>query len=122
MIIHCLFPSWQLTFSPEVWDTDFQSYGLLAKYRRNISSIKAKVITGVDIDYSPSHTTVNDITVVAGGDGTYNNFITNDRVYDFDANQFGISPYIHAEAEVVKDLTLYAGSVKIISIWIILII
>ena len=75
-----LFPSWQLTFSPEVWDTDFQSYGLLAKYRRNIPSIKAKVITGVDIDYSPSHTTVNDITAVAGGDGTYNNFTINDRV------------------------------------------
>ena len=104
-----LMPSWQLTYAPEVWDTDFKSYGLLAKYRRNIPSLNAKVITGVDIDYSPSHTTVNDITASAGSDGTYTDYSVGTRVYDFDANQLGISPYIHAEAEVVKDLTLHAG-------------
>lgn len=88
-----------------MWDTDFQSYGLLAKYRRNIPSLKAKVITGVDIDYSPSQTTVNDITATADSTGTYTDYTVGTRVYDFDANQLGISPYIHAEAEVINDIT-----------------
>lgn len=103
-----LMPSWQLTYSPEIWNTTFESYGLLAKYRRNIPSIKTQIITGVDLDYSPSHNTVDDISAVAQN-GIYRNFTTGKRVYDFDANQLGISPYVHIEKEITNKLTAHAG-------------
>jgi iron complex outermembrane recepter protein len=103
-----LMPSWQLTYAPEVWNTKFQSYGLLAKYRRNIPSIQTTVITGVDFDYSPSTNTVNDINAKANG-GIYRDFTIGKRVYDFDANQLGISPYVHLEKAITQKLTASAG-------------
>lgn len=103
-----LMPSWQLTYSPEISNTQFQSYGLLAKYRRNMPSIQTQVITGVDVDYSPSKNTVNDINAVPNG-GIYRDFTLGKRVYDFDANQLGISPYVHLEKAITKKLTASAG-------------
>lgn len=104
-----LMPSWQLAYQPEIYTTAFQSYGVQTKYRRNIPSMNAKIITGVDVDYTPSQNTADDITAIPDAAGNYRNYTLGSRVYDFNADQLAISPYLHTDIEVLKDLTLSAG-------------
>ena len=49
-----LMPSWMLTYDPNDRDYQFQSYGVLAKYRRKLPDQNVELITGVDVDYTPS--------------------------------------------------------------------
>ncbi len=104
-----LMPSWQLGYQPEIYEIAFQSYGVQSKYRRNIPSIKAQVIVGTDVDYTPSTFIADDIIATPDADGIYRNYTQNGRVYDFTADQLAISPYLHGEIKPVKDLTLSAG-------------
>lgn len=104
-----LMPSWQLTYQPDTFENSFQSYGFQSKYRRNIPSIDAKVITGLDLDYTPSSFISNDITASPDGNGVYENFTVNQRVYDFTANQLAVAPYVHGEIKPIDKLTLSAG-------------
>ncbi|MEZ5813513.1 MAG: TonB-dependent receptor [Alphaproteobacteria bacterium] len=104
-----LMPSWMLTYDPNDRDYQFQSYGILAKYRRKLPDSNAEIITGVDIDYSPSTYEEKRLSVTQNG----NIFVDTDETgrtnYDFDADQFSISPYVHGEWQALSKVRLTGG-------------
>lgn len=105
-----LMPSWMLTYDPNDRDYQFQSYGLLAKYRRNLDAIDAEFITGVDVDYTPSTYKEVRLTTTRDANGIFTDTAETGRVnYDFDADQLSISPYIHTEWQALERLRLTGG-------------
>lgn len=105
-----LMPSWMLDFDPNDRDYEFQSYGFLAKYRRKLPSLNAEIITGIDVDYTPSTYEERRLSVTRNADGIFTDTSETGRLnYDFDANQLSISPYVHSEWQAKEKLRLTAG-------------
>jgi outer membrane receptor protein involved in Fe transport len=107
-----LLPSWQLTFDPQTWDTRNNSLGLLAKYRRTLPSLNARVIAGFDADYSPGSFTASRAvlnTTGSGGDRFFNSFTSGARQYDYDVTYEQLSPYVHAEWSPAPKLRFDGG-------------
>ena len=48
-----LLPNWTLTFDPTVYTTDNASFGLLAKWQRDLTPMRTTLLAGVDVDLSP---------------------------------------------------------------------
>lgn len=104
-----LMPSWMLSYDPNVRIDTFQSYGMLAKYRRNLPDWNVLFITGVDMDYTPSTYEERQITALQSG-GIFTDYRhTGRRNYDFEANQSSISPYVHGEWQATQKLRLDTG-------------
>lgn len=103
-----LMPSWMLTYDPNDRVSEFQSYGVLAKFREKISET-IEWIAGVDVDYTPS--SYREIRLAPNiQDGIYTSANPTGRVnYDFEADQLAIAPYIHTEWQTSKQLRLTAG-------------
>lgn len=98
-----LMPYWTLGYDPQQYTTAFQSYGLLTKYRHNFDSMNAVLITGIDMDSTPSTYEEDQISVSKIG-RIYTGFTKTGRTnYDFDATQKSISPYIHTEWQLAED-------------------
>jgi outer membrane receptor protein involved in Fe transport len=104
-----LMPSWMLGYDPNDRDYQFQSYGLLAKYRLKIPESKIEVITGVDVDFSPSTYEEKRLSTTQNGAIYVDTQETGRTNYDFDADQFSISPYVHAEWQALPKLRLTGG-------------
>jgi outer membrane receptor protein involved in Fe transport len=107
-----LLPSWQLTFDPQLWSTRNTSVGMLAKYRRDFAPMRARVIAGADVDYSPGSFTADQAvlaTVGTGNDRIFQSYRTGARQYDFDVAYTAVSPYLHTELSPVRRLRLDAG-------------
>ncbi len=94
--------------------TEFYSLGMLAKYRRDFSPLRTRLITGVDFDYSPGKyyerrtivtrdTQTLKYTGFSFDPSTVNN-------YDYDATFFGASPYAQAEFSPVEKLRVTVGA------------
>jgi len=107
-----MMPSWMVSYDPNYRETQFESFGLLTKWRHYFNQ-NSFVITGVDIDHTPSSyqeydVTVNDVLI--NGQTYYTDFEKNGIVnYDYDATQTSISPYLHLEHKPTQKLTLSAG-------------
>jgi outer membrane receptor protein involved in Fe transport len=96
-------PNWQLTFDPEVWDTRNNSFGLLAKYRRDFAPARTRVITGVDFDYSPGSARSDGITVQkTGPDSAWTTYTVSGVHYDYNVTYAQASPYVHVEFSPVS--------------------
>lgn len=105
-----LMPSWMLRYDANDRDYQFQSYGFLAKYRRKLPSINAEIITGVDVDYTPSTYEEVRITATQDANGIFTDTSETGRTnYNFDANQLSVSPYVHGELQAQEKLRLTAG-------------
>lgn len=105
-----LMPSWMLSYDPNDRDYQFQSYGVLAKFRRKLPEQKAEFIAGVDVDYTPSTYREVRLSTVRDAAGIYTNTLETGRVnYDYDADQLSISPYLHTEWQRSKKLRLTGG-------------
>lgn len=105
-----LMPSWMLSYDANDRDYQFQSFGFLAKYRRKMPDLKTELITGVDVDYTPSTYTEKRLTTTTDGDGIYTDTTETGRTnYDFNADQLSISPYIHGEWQALEKLRLSGG-------------
>ncbi|WP_240914075.1 TonB-dependent receptor [Microbulbifer sp. SH-1] len=102
-----MMPSWMVTYDPNIRDTEFSSYGLLLKYRRDYD--RGEVIVGVDADYTPSEYAEERITVSQQGDIYTDYQRTGVLTYRFDSEQTSVSPYIHGELEVGDAWRLSAG-------------
>jgi len=104
-----LMPSWMLTYDPNDRNYQFQSYGLLAKYRKKLPDAGVEYILGVDTDYSPS--TYREIRLIPQiENGIYTDTNPTGRTnYNYDADQLSISPYIHTEWQVKPSVLLTAG-------------
>src|SRR5207253_7639769 len=48
-----ILPNWQLSYDPQTYTTRNYSLGALVRARRDFAPMRARVIGGVDIDYSP---------------------------------------------------------------------
>jgi hypothetical protein len=48
-----LLPSWQLSFDPQVWESQNYSVGLLTHWRRTLPQLRTSLSTGIDLEYSP---------------------------------------------------------------------
>jgi len=106
-----MMPSWMVSYDANVRDTQFESFGLLSKWRRKFNN-GGQVISGLDIDHTPSRYEEFD---VATGDITRDGDIitgftrSDDLNYKYSATQTSISPYIHLENQITPNIRLSAG-------------
>ena len=103
-----ILPNWSLTYDPAVWQTSNGSLGFLAKYRRDLAPMDARVIAGLDVDWSPGQHAEQQIAPVRLN-GVFADYQAGDQLYDYRVTFVGISPYLHAEASPAERLRLTAG-------------
>lgn len=103
-----LLPNWSLGYDPTVYNTENKSFGVLAKYRRDFEPYRARLIAGVDMDYSPGSRLEQSINTVKSGNN-YTAYSTGPTVYDYDVTFKEISPYVHGEMSPSERLRLTAG-------------
>lgn len=98
---------------PTVYTTENQSFGLMAKWRRDFpETMNARIIAGVDIDHSPGSRDEDRIFVTRTGVGAsrnYTAYTVGPKLYDYDVTFTGISPYVHAEISPIERLRLTGG-------------
>lgn len=104
-----LLPNWSLSYDPIVYETSNDSLGVLIKHRQNFKEGKAKLITGVDIDYSPGAYKENAITPTKVG-SIYTDYTLDALQYDFDATFQSVSPYIHYERSLSDSVRFSTGA------------
>jgi outer membrane receptor protein involved in Fe transport len=106
-----LMPYWQLSYDPQVYDTKNYSAGLLAKYRRDLAPLHARLIVGADGDWSPgSFNAQQVIASKTGSDQIYSSYTTGELQYDYDVTYRAISPYVQVEISPVSRLRLNVGA------------
>jgi len=106
-----LIPSWKLNHKPnspfrnydisEIHDSNHSSFGVLTNYVQNFKNMDSKLIIGLDLDYSPGETQVEEtnLTREFRANGTYftDYYRTGTKLYDYDPTYKSISPYVHYE-------------------------
>ena len=109
-----LMPSWMIMFDPNLRDYEFESYGVLTKYRRSLSNGLGQWVLGLDADYTPSTYVEYSIEVDSFidsrfGETVYTDFRRLDKNYDFDADQTSLSPYVHIDWALNSQLQASLG-------------
>jgi outer membrane receptor protein involved in Fe transport len=105
-----LLPSWQLTFDPQTWETDNNSAGFLARWRRDFAPMHARMILGTDGDWSPGRFVAKQaLTVRTGTYRAWSSTTDGATQYDYDVTYHGLSPYAHFEASPVSRLHIDLG-------------
>lgn len=107
-----LLASFNLASDPTLAKTRNQSYGLQAKWRRDYPQLKARLIAGVDLDYSPGGREENRLALTTSGAGAtrqYSAYTVGARVYDYDVSFRGVSPYLQGEIAASDSLRFSAG-------------
>lgn len=104
-----MMPSWMITYDPNIAETDFQSFGLMSKYRYRSDSGNVEFIAGIDIDSTPASYKEQQITVEQQGDIYTDYSVTEQYNYNYDATQQTISPYVHGEYQITPQLRVNAG-------------
>ncbi len=109
-----ILPNWSVGYDPSQYVTKNQSFGFLSKFRRDFEPMRARIIVGLDVDYSPGSRDEDSIRldklVNAYGGTTYSlNAAAPVQIYDYDVTFRGISPYVHGEASLSDKLRLNAG-------------
>lgn len=107
-----LLANWSLSYDPTVYNTSNQSLGLMAKYRKDFAPYRARIIVGVDIDYSPGSRLEKSISTTSTGSGytkVYTSYTEGATVYDYDVTYQGVSPYLHGEFSPSDKLRLTGG-------------
>lgn len=103
-----LIPNWSLTYDPILSETSNQSFGVLAKYRRDFDRMRGRLIAGADVDLSPGHRFER--VIVPERDGpVFVDYTLGDVVYDYDVTFRGVSPYVHGELSPTDRLRLTGG-------------
>ena len=103
-----ILPNWSLSYDPGIWETSNASVGVLAKYRRAFVPLDARLIVGVDVDWSPGDHFERAIAPTQEN-GEYVDYTDGAVLYDYDVTFFGVSPYLQAEASPVERLRVTAG-------------
>jgi iron complex outermembrane recepter protein len=107
-----LLASFALANDPTVSNTENQSFGLLGKWRRDFAERRARLIAGVDLDYSPGGRKENRISLTQTGSGANRQYLAYSLAglaYDYDVSFQGVSPYVHGEYSATDRLRLSAG-------------
>ncbi|HEX6940208.1 MAG TPA: TonB-dependent receptor [Longimicrobiales bacterium] len=103
-----MLPNWSLSYDPALSRTANRSLGLLVKYRRDFDRLDARLIAGVDVDWSPGEHFERAVAPLRV-DGVFTDYTPGAVIYDYDVAFLGISPYLHAEASPLPRLRLTAG-------------
>ena len=100
--------NWSLSYDPAILDTKNDSYGIMAKYRKDFAPLRTRIIAGVDLDNSPGSQNEQAITPVKEGN-IYTSYTDGDTIYDYDVTFMGVSPYLHAELSPAEKLRITGG-------------
>jgi len=106
-----MMPSWMVSYDANVRDTQFESFGLLSKWRRKFNN-GGQVISGLDIDHTPSRFQEFDVAesdITRDGDVITGFTRSDDLNYKYSATQTSVSPYIHLENQITPNIRLSAG-------------
>jgi outer membrane receptor protein involved in Fe transport len=103
-----LLPSWQLSYDPVVYEVGYASIGMLAKYRRDFSPWRTRLITGIDLDYSPGFHNEDRLRTTKSGP-VFTSYSNLGRLYDYDITFWQASPYVQGETSPLADLRVTAG-------------
>ena len=103
-----LLPNWALSYDPTVYETKNYSLGALVKYRKDLPTMHTRLISGVDIDYSPGNYYEQQIDPVKQG-RIYTSYTLGETLYDYDVTFGSLSPYVHSELSVTDKLRITAG-------------
>jgi outer membrane receptor protein involved in Fe transport len=103
-----LLPNWSLTYDPAIWETENWSAGLLVKYRYDLEPVRARLIAGMDVDYSPGRRAEWAISPTRQG-SIFTSYTQGGQLYDYDVTFRGASPYLHGEFAPLGPLRLTAG-------------
>lgn len=111
-----IIPSWTVSYDPNYYVTKNQSLGFLSKYRHDFDKMRARVIVGLDFDYSPGSRDESSISLTkvtnAQGGTTYtlnSAAVAPVQIYSYDVTYRGISPYVHGEISPTDNLRFTAG-------------
>lgn len=103
-----LLANWSLGYDPTIYNTNNQSFGVLAKYRMDFEPYRTRLIVGVDVDNSPGGRKEDSILRTKVG-SVYTSYTLKNRVYDYKVTYQGVSPYVHGEMSPTAALRLTAG-------------
>jgi outer membrane receptor protein involved in Fe transport len=103
-----ILPNWTLTFDPGIWVTGHKSVGALFKYRRDVEPMRARIIAGADLDYSPGSHFEKQILPQRNG-VIFQSYTDGQPVYDYGVKFLAASPYLQAEASPLERLRFTAG-------------
>lgn len=105
--------SFLLSFDPTIATSEVWSYGLMTKWRKDFpNALRARLILGLDLDYSPGTRSEDNLLVSSTGSGadrSYNSYTVGTRIYDYDVTYRSVSPYVHGELSPSTRLRLTAG-------------
>lgn len=103
-----LLPNWSLGYDPTTYKTKNNSLGLQVKYRKDLDSMRTRLVTGIDIDHSPGSRNEKSITPSTTGD-IYDDYTVGPTIYNYDVTYQGVSPYAHVEFSPAEKLRITAG-------------
>lgn len=103
-----LLPNWSLTYDPTIYETGHSSVGVIARVSRDVAALRARVIAGIDADYSPGGREESRIDPLREG-RIFTSYTRGERIYDYDVTYRAISPYLQLEADPLERLHVTAG-------------
>jgi len=103
-----LLANWSLTYDPTVYTTGHRSLGLLAKVRRDVDVLNARLIAGVDVDYSPGFRDETRLQATRVS-GIFTEYTELAPIYDYDVTFLATSPYVQVEAAPLSNLHIVGG-------------
>ncbi|MPZ18166.1 MAG: TonB-dependent receptor [Luteitalea sp.] len=108
-----LLPNWSLTYDPTVYDTDNQSYGLLARVRRDLPVWRTEIAAGLDAEVSPGGRTERLLSVQTStlpeGQRVFTGYGEQALVYDYDVTFRQVAPYAAVAASPIDRVRLETG-------------
>ncbi|MEO5353823.1 MAG: TonB-dependent receptor, partial [Magnetococcus sp. XQGC-1] len=103
-----ILPNWSLSYDPSIYTTRNDSFGILSKYRQDFEPMRARLIVGLDGDYSPGSRDEQALQVNRTGT-VYSSIGARSRIYDYDVTFSSLSPYLQGEISPLAPLRLTAG-------------
>lgn len=103
-----LLPNWSLSYDPVVYETKNDSLGVLVKYRQDFKPLRTRLVTGIDVDYSPGGRFEQQIAAIKTGN-IYTSYTVGSTLYDYDATYSAASPYAHLEFSPSENLRVTTG-------------
>ena len=104
-----LIPNWTISYDPSDYTTQNSSLGAMIKYRKDLAALRARVIVGADLDYSPGGQVEHGMADTLRSNGIYTADYTGTTLYDYDVTYHGVSLYAQTEVSPVERLRLDAG-------------
>ncbi len=109
-----LLPSWQISYDPQVWFQHNNSFGLLAKIRKDLPWIRGKIVSGIDADYSPGHFDANQAMLDTTPATTtspirFASYSLGQQQYNYDVTYYNVSPYTQIDASPASNVHIDLG-------------